>query len=350
MRGELKINALILLLTLVLSGCQTVESFGNSVTLGMYGARLLGPADAGAQTALGAARAEHGALDEYLHEHGSPDYVYIKRDQIQLYYLASDQVALLDRSHREAGRLEIHADAAVRLDTLREELERARVARLREEEERRQALERQQRDAEEQIRRNNELIADIRRQQAAQVATAGAPHPSSQPPVPRPGPIADRAMTGGVFVEGYVPPRSPAYRPLYEYLANRRPFAPMVGSLNTWIRVPDRVEVVVEECGVPNAFYIPDYQRIAICYEFLIQLYQDLQGNEQMVDGTFWFVAYHELGHALTHVLNLPITGREEDAADQLAALMLLEMGGTRGDSRYVGGRLVPKELAGFAR
>ena len=33
----------------------------------------------------------------------------------------------------------------------------------------------------------------------------------------------------------------------------------------------------------------------------------------------------HELGHALIHVLELPITGREEDAADQLATLLLVD-------------------------
>src|SRR6185295_2240523 len=37
------------------------------------------------------------------------------------------------------------------------------------------------------------------------------------------------------------------------------------------------------------------------------------------------FVFYHELGHALIDIYDLPVTGREEDAVDQLATVMLLE-------------------------
>ena len=37
------------------------------------------------------------------------------------------------------------------------------------------------------------------------------------------------------------------------------------------------------------------------------------------------FFLFHEVGHALIDVLELPITGREEDAADQLAAWVLID-------------------------
>ena len=42
---------------------------------------------------------------------------------------------------------------------------------------------------------------------------------------------------------------------------------------------------------------------------------------------TLAFVFVHELGHALTHQLQLPITGREEDAADQLATVIVTSAG-----------------------
>jgi len=38
------------------------------------------------------------------------------------------------------------------------------------------------------------------------------------------------------------------------------------------------------------------------------------------------FTFFHEAGHALRAQLNLPITGKEEDAVDELATLLLLEM------------------------
>lgn len=43
--------------------------------------------------------------------------------------------------------------------------------------------------------------------------------------------------------------------------------------------------------------------------------------------GNLLFVFYHELGHGLIHKLDLPVLGREEDAADQLATLMLMDTG-----------------------
>ncbi len=48
------------------------------------------------------------------------------------------------------------------------------------------------------------------------------------------------------------------------------------------------------------------------------------------------FALMHELGHALSDVLALPVTGREEDAVDQLATV-LLQQQGPAGDSLAFG-------------
>ncbi|MGI9494328.1 MAG: DUF4344 domain-containing metallopeptidase, partial [Geminicoccaceae bacterium] len=42
------------------------------------------------------------------------------------------------------------------------------------------------------------------------------------------------------------------------------------------------------------------------------------------VVGNTLFAVYHELGHALVDVLNLPVVGREEDAADGFAAVLMI--------------------------
>ena len=44
------------------------------------------------------------------------------------------------------------------------------------------------------------------------------------------------------------------------------------------------------------------------------------------------FVLYHEVGHLLFHQLELPVLGREEDAADNLATWTLLRQGTTAAD------------------
>ncbi len=45
--------------------------------------------------------------------------------------------------------------------------------------------------------------------------------------------------------------------------------------------------------------------------------------NEDFVEGNLYFLAYHELGHALVSELDLPVTGREEDAVDRIAIWMM---------------------------
>jgi len=40
------------------------------------------------------------------------------------------------------------------------------------------------------------------------------------------------------------------------------------------------------------------------------------------------FILLHETGHALVQLLDLPVTGRQEDAVDQLAAILMLRFAG----------------------
>src|SRR5205823_3815377 len=72
--------------------------------------------------------------------------------------------------------------------------------------------------------------------------------------------------------------------------------------------------------------------KILFCYELLantsrlMKKYRKLseQGAEAgaLADADWTF--YHELGHALIDIHDLPAVGREEDAVDQLATLVML--------------------------
>ena len=71
-----------------------------------------------------------------------------------------------------------------------------------------------------------------------------------------------------------------------------------------------------------------------MCYELVILFIEDfapyvssLEELDHAILSTALFIFYHELGHALVDVLDLPITGREEDAVDQLSTLVLLSAG-----------------------
>lgn len=98
--------------------------------------------------------------------------------------------------------------------------------------------------------------------------------------------------------------------------------------------VPRDLAISFSDCGEPNAFYDPAQTAIFMCYELVGKLADDYRryaSSDEVLATSVWqatfFVFYHELGHALIDMLDLPVTGREEDAVDQLATLVLLEGG-----------------------
>ena len=49
--------------------------------------------------------------------------------------------------------------------------------------------------------------------------------------------------------------------------------------------------------------------------------------RDEVIVGGFIDALFHELGHALFDILNIPVFGREEDAADQMSAFVMLQFG-----------------------
>lgn len=105
--------------------------------------------------------------------------------------------------------------------------------------------------------------------------------------------------------------------------------------LNETIALPYDVFLNFDKCGEPNAFYDPEAKEITMCYEFLEEfdrIFRTISEDEEVIsDMTFGAMTvffFHELGHCLIDVWDLPATGREEDAVDQLAMVVLLD--GTR--------------------
>jgi hypothetical protein len=108
-------------------------------------------------------------------------------------------------------------------------------------------------------------------------------------------------------------------------------------SINAISRLPTDLTLTAAQCGEVNAFYDPTTHAVTLCYE-LVAFFDvlhtkdntdengkvDLDEIVKSVDGAIEFVMYHEVGHALINLLDLPITGREEDAVDQLATVVLI--------------------------
>ncbi len=105
----------------------------------------------------------------------------------------------------------------------------------------------------------------------------------------------------------------------------------LLGYFNQNLKLPRNIPIRFEDCGEGNAFYDPDTVSISMCYELIagfskLEAGYGLSKEDQLLNASE-FTLLHELGHALAHQLRLPITGKEEDAVDEFAALALLKLG-----------------------
>jgi hypothetical protein len=142
-----------------------------------------------------------------------------------------------------------------------------------------------------------------------------------------------QAQSAGAIVISYVEPTNPAHRPTYERLRARQVLEEFRDFLSP-LRLPQPLEIKVQGCnGMINAWY--SSRTIAICYEYIEWIRklaaqatpEDAVTPGDAVMGPFVDVLLHELAHAVFDVLKIPVFGREEDAADQLAAFLLLQFG-----------------------
>jgi hypothetical protein len=109
-------------------------------------------------------------------------------------------------------------------------------------------------------------------------------------------------------------------------------------GIESGIRLPTVLNLVGQPCGEANAFYARDEKVIVICYELVNLIVQQADKAKEpgsrrklpeesralLALGAVTFVTSHEIGHALIDILDLPVTGREEDVADQIATFLTL--------------------------
>jgi putative metallopeptidase DUF4344 len=111
------------------------------------------------------------------------------------------------------------------------------------------------------------------------------------------------------------------------------------------LRLPRTLRVFASDCSGnkwDSPYYDGDNKWMNLCYSFIGDAAQKaayLEQNqakmklwtpvsqEQLIAGLFAATVLHETGHALFDILTVPIFGREEDAADQIAAFIALQFG-----------------------
>lgn len=139
---------------------------------------------------------------------------------------------------------------------------------------------------------------------------------------------------GGRFVVGPSTVESSAMRAEARRMQATGTLQAVADALNSILILPREVSLRYAECGEANAYYDSSTHEILMCLELMAGMAETLDGQfeeesteQDALGGAYIAVVLHEVGHALVHVLEIPITGREEDAVDQLSAWMLIKAG-----------------------
>jgi Putative metallopeptidase len=135
----------------------------------------------------------------------------------------------------------------------------------------------------------------------------------------------------------YVEPNNAEYRLIYERLKARRVLEELRAFLAP-LQLPRKVLVKIEQCNELGRLYQPG-EPVTICYEYIARL-EELAAKipadgktqrgvsrEDAVVGAFVQVVLQQMSSAVFEILDVPLWGREEDAADKLAGFLMLQFG-----------------------
>ncbi len=136
----------------------------------------------------------------------------------------------------------------------------------------------------------------------------------------------------GDFVVSYEPVKNPLFVKLDESFRRERVLEDAASRLNDALALPQDVTLTTKDCGQINAYYQPATKTLTICYELMAHFHQLFrsqglsadEANKEM-QNAITFVFFHELGHGLIDIYDLGLTGKEEDAVDQLATYVTVE-------------------------
>jgi hypothetical protein len=142
----------------------------------------------------------------------------------------------------------------------------------------------------------------------------------------------------GSIVIAYEAPKDPALQDTYD-MAKGAHGLEMLQVIFSPFRLTEDLDMKLVNCdGIPNAYFFRENDKptIRICYEYLRNVYQMIPKEptadgitpREAFTGQLLFAVAHEFGHAAFDIYNIPVLGRQEDAADQFATHFLLNFGG----------------------
>ena len=146
--------------------------------------------------------------------------------------------------------------------------------------------------------------------------------------------VAQTPTNASVKIE-YVEPRSAALKGVYERARKYRVLE-LLQEFLAPLRLPKQLQVRAAECGAQNSDYSPG-QPVTICYEAMVEIERNaptgkiirigpnLLSKDGAIVGGFVNLVLNQTTLAVLDMLEVPIWGRREDAADFVTALVMLE-------------------------
>lgn len=136
----------------------------------------------------------------------------------------------------------------------------------------------------------------------------------------------------GDFIPVYSEINNEKYVEFNQRFKDEKVIEEITDGLNQTLSLPTDVNVTFKDCGQINAWYQPNTKTITFCYEFMeffydkaIEMGKSEEEADNIMTGATLFFFFHELGHCLIDVYDLPATGREEDSVDQLSTYILMD-------------------------
>jgi len=150
-------------------------------------------------------------------------------------------------------------------------------------------------------------------------------------------PAAAQELQNSQVEIAYVEPANATYRPIYERLRARQVLEELRFFLAP-LRLPRKVLVTIDQCDAPDRAYRPGGP-VTVCYEYVQQLRelaakipadsktQRGVSRGDAIVGAFVQVVLQRMSSAVFDILDIPLWGREQDAADKLAGFLMLQFG-----------------------
>jgi hypothetical protein len=136
----------------------------------------------------------------------------------------------------------------------------------------------------------------------------------------------------------YYEPRNRAFQSVYERWQKLQVLEKLSAFLAP-VKWTKKLRLMTKECSAsdglrPEVYYNKNEYSLAICYQWLAKLRTfsppaAFASKQQVITGALVGIVLDESARAMFDMLNVPVLGSEEDAADQVSAYVALKFGDT---------------------